>query len=131
LFSPTVTFTPEDIDAILYIVENNSKLDHVNHIGKHSPTETIVIENLLDPLFAHDVISSVEMNDVRSEKSLRKQLEKLQSLISMKSAEEFGLFLTVLSGSTGQTDGSTILRNTSTTPPGKINGIYYMNNNFF
>jgi len=103
------------IDLISYrcfTLDSDMKTDHVHCIQSHYDflMENIDVYSLLPYLQSHDVISSVEMKEVVSGETPHpvQQVRRLLSLISLKSAHEFELFLTALD-LTGQIHVSSVL----------------------
>ena len=58
--------------------------------------KSIDVDSMLPLLNAGDVISHVEMNDIRSEDTTLKQVQHLLCLVTLKSHEDFERFLDAL-----------------------------------
>jgi len=72
---------------------NHAKLIRSNYIFL---IENIDCQSLLSYLLADDVISSTEIEDITSQRTSRRQTQKLLSLIAMKPSELFERFLEAL-----------------------------------
>ena len=73
-------------------------MEHAARIRRHYSflIDNIDIEPVIYQLYAEDVLSSIEKEDIRSANTRTNQVQKLLSLIAMKPQNNFDRFLTTL-----------------------------------
>jgi len=97
---------------LLYISDRDVNMDHATRIRSHYSylVGNIDMQYLVTYLSTNDVISAVQMKDINSPETCLCPVQKLLSLIAIKSAEDFHRFLEALE-QTGQGHVAAVLIN--------------------
>ena len=83
-----------------YDLDFNEESSHTNIIRKHYvfllETLEVALTGLVDELYSKEVVNAMEKDDICAEKTSFRANEKLLSVLSRKSQQQFQLFLDAL-----------------------------------